>query len=55
MANDLEEKTNVDDLMERISLSGLFHLLNVFLKNLPSSGRLLAKSCKGLFEAISIS
>ena len=52
IANDLEDRTNVDDLMARLSISGLFHLLNVFLKNLPSSGRLLAKSCKGICETI---
>lgn len=51
-ANDLEDRTNVDDLMMRLSVSGLFHVLNVFLGNLPSSGRLLAKSCKGICETI---
>jgi len=52
IANDLEDRTNVDDLMMRLSVSGLFHVLNVFLGNLPSSGRLLAKSCKGICETI---
>jgi digeranylgeranylglycerophospholipid reductase len=55
MANDLEDRTDVDDLMARLSVPGLFHLLNVFLKNLPSSGRLLAKSCKSLCETIYMS
>jgi digeranylgeranylglycerophospholipid reductase len=43
MANDLEEKTCVDDLMTQFSISGIFRVLNVFMRNLPSSGRLLAK------------
>jgi len=55
IANDLEDRTEVDDLMALLSVPGLFHLLNVFLKNLPSSGRLLAKSCKGICETIYMS
>jgi flavin-dependent dehydrogenase len=49
MANDLDRRTDVDDLMDQLTLSGLFHVLSVFVKTLPSSGRLLAKSCKGLW------
>jgi digeranylgeranylglycerophospholipid reductase len=51
MANELEDRTDVDDLMARLSIPGLFHALSVFFKNLPSSGRLLAKSFKGICEA----
>jgi digeranylgeranylglycerophospholipid reductase len=52
MANDLDGRTDVDDLIDHLSLTGLFHTLRVFVKNLPRSGRLLAKSCKGLCETI---
>jgi len=55
MANDLEDRTDADDLITRLSISGLFHLLNVFFENLPGSGRLLAKSCKGICETIYMS
>lgn len=48
MANELEERTDVDDLMVRPSISGLVHTVLVFLENLPGSGRLLARSCKGI-------
>lgn len=54
MANDLGDRTDVDDLMTRLPITGLYHALLVFLKNLPSSGRLLVKSCKGLCETIQI-
>jgi digeranylgeranylglycerophospholipid reductase len=48
MVNELGDKTDVDDLMIRPSIPGLFHALNVFLENLPSSGRLLTKGFKGI-------
>lgn len=48
MANELGERTDMDDLMTQLSISGLFHLVNVFFKNLPGSGRLLAKSFKSI-------
>ena len=55
MANELEARTDVDDLMNHLSIPGIFHALNVFLKNLPSSGRLVAKSCKSACVTICIS
>ena len=48
MANELGDRTDVDDLMIHPSISGLFHALSVFFENLPSSGRLLAKGFKGI-------
>jgi digeranylgeranylglycerophospholipid reductase len=48
MANELGGRTEVDDLMLRPSIPGLFHALSVFFENLPSSGRLLAKGFKGI-------
>ena len=48
MANELGDKTDVDDLIIRPSILGLFHALSVFFENLPSSGRLLAKGFKGI-------
>ncbi len=50
MANELEDRTDVDDLMNHPSIPGLFHALNVFFENLPGSGRLLAKGFKGVFS-----
>ena len=55
MANELEEKTDVDDLIARPSISGLVHVSSVFFANLPISGRLLAKSFKCMFETIYMS
>jgi len=49
MANELEDRTDVDDLMVHPSIGGVFHALNVFFDNLPGSGRLLAKGFKGIF------
>ena len=48
MANELGDRTDVDDLIIHPSIPGLFHALNVFFENIPSSGRLLAKGFKGV-------
>jgi digeranylgeranylglycerophospholipid reductase len=48
MANELGDKTDVDDLMIRPSIPGLFHALSVFFEHLPSSGRLLTNGFKGI-------
>ena len=48
MANDLEARTDVDDLITQFSISGLYHVVNVFLKKLPDSGRLLKKGIAGI-------
>ncbi len=48
MANELGDKTDVDDLIIRPSILGLFHALSVFFENLPSSRRLLTKGFKGI-------
>lgn len=55
MANDLEDRTNVDDLLMRLSVSDFIYSSIVFLANLPNSGRLLAKSCQSICRAISMS
>jgi len=48
MASDLEDRTDVDNLLVHLSISGLLYSSIVFLENLPGSGRLLAKSLKSL-------
>lgn len=50
MAKELEERTEVDELLVQLSLSGLFHALSVFFKNLPNNRQLVAKCCKGVWE-----
>jgi len=51
MANELGDRTDVDDLMNHLSIPGLFHALSVFFENLPRSGRLLAKGFKGILSS----
>jgi digeranylgeranylglycerophospholipid reductase len=51
MANELEDRTDLDDLMNHPSIPGLFHALSVFFENLPRSGRLLAKGFKGILSS----
>jgi len=48
MANEVGDRTDVDNLIIRPSIPGLFHALSVFFENLPRSGRLLAKGFKGI-------
>jgi digeranylgeranylglycerophospholipid reductase len=48
MANELGDRTDVDDLIIHPSIFGLFHALSVFFENLQSSGRLLTKGFKGI-------
>lgn len=55
MVNELEDRTDVDGLIARHSTHGLFHTLGVFLDNLPSSGRLLLKSFRGICETLCMS
>jgi digeranylgeranylglycerophospholipid reductase len=52
MANDLAVKTNMDDILERRSISDLFCVLTVFLKNLPSSRQLVLKGFKGSLSGL---
>ena len=47
MANELEGRTDVDDLIGHPSIGGVFPALSVYFKNLPSSGRLLVKGFNG--------
>ena len=55
MANELESRTDVDDLMNHPSIFGLFRALNVVFENLPSSGRLLVKGFNGISKTIFVS
>jgi digeranylgeranylglycerophospholipid reductase len=49
LANDLGKRTNVDDLINELSLRGLLQILTVLFGNLPSSCRLLARGLRALF------
>jgi digeranylgeranylglycerophospholipid reductase len=50
MANQLEQRTSVDNLIDRLSIMGVIHVLPLLLRNLPRSARMLVWSCKGLIK-----